>query len=178
MKYRHILLAFIGLLVCLTLAQAATEPNASPSPDATTPDAPTTMQTIGVIGGISWVSSLEYYRRLNEQVAERLGGLNSAAVLMYSIPFGAFSEQERLAAEGDWAPLRATMIDAAARLKRGGADFIIIASNTMNSTAKLIEEQVDIPVLHIADATGAAIKKRGLKKVALLGTRYTMEADF
>ncbi|MCF7996037.1 MAG: aspartate/glutamate racemase family protein [Chromatiaceae bacterium] len=136
------------------------------------------MQTIGVIGGISWVSSLEYYRRLNELVAGRLGGLNSAAVLMYSIPFGAFSEQERLAEEGDWAPLRATMLDAAARLRRGGADFIIIASNTMNSTADLIEEQIGIPVLHIADATGAAIKQRGIKKVALLGTRYTMEADF
>lgn len=179
MIYRHILTAVIGLCVCLSLARA--EPSSISSAPDNAPvvaTAPREMQTIGVIGGISWVSSLEYYRRLNELVAGRLGGLNSAAVLMYSIPFGAFSEQERLAEEGDWAPLRATMLDAAARLRRGGADFIIIASNTMNSTADLIEEQIGIPVLHIADATGAAIKQRGIKKVALLGTRYTMEADF
>jgi aspartate racemase len=136
------------------------------------------MKVIGVIGGVSWVSSIEYYRLMNEMVAAELGGLNSAKVLMYSIEFGDFSKQERLAARGDWAPLKKTMIDAAQRLERGGADFIVIASNTMNSTADDIMANVKIPVLHIADATGAKVKEKGLKTVALLGTSYTMENNF
>lgn len=136
------------------------------------------VQTIGVIGGVSWVSSAEYYRLLNQMVAAKLGGLHSAQVLMFSIEFGDFSQQERLAARGDWAPLRQTMLDAARRLKKGGADFVVIASNTMNSQAGLIESQVGIPVLHIADATGRKIKAKGLRKVALLGTSYTMEEPF
>jgi aspartate racemase len=138
----------------------------------------TRMKTIGVIGGVSWQSSIEYYRLMNDLVARKLGGLNSAKILMYSVEFGEFSKQERLADKGDWGPLRRTMIDAAERLKKGGADFIVIASNTMNSTAGLIEEKVGIPVLHIADATGERVKKSGIKTVALLGTSYTMEADF
>ncbi|MDR3713538.1 MAG: amino acid racemase [Puia sp.] len=133
------------------------------------------MKTIGIIGGISWMSSAEYYRLMNEMVRDRFGGLNSAKILMYSISFGDFPKQERLANRGDWRPLRKTMIDAARRLKRGGADFIVIASNTMNSTAGLVQKEVKIPVLHIADATGMAIRKKGLKTVALLGTAYTME---
>jgi aspartate racemase len=136
------------------------------------------MKTIGIIGGVSWVSSNEYYRLMNEMVMERLGGLHSAKILMYSIEFGTFSEQERLADKGDWRPLKKTMIDAAQRLKRGGADFIIIGSNTMNSTGDMIEKKVKIPVLNIADATGKAVQKSGLKTVALLGTSYTMEQDF
>lgn len=136
------------------------------------------MKTIGIIGGISWVSSMDYYRLMNEMVRDELGGLHSAKILMYSIEFGEFSKQERLADRGDWRPLRKTMIDAAQRLKRGGADFIVIASNTMNSTADLIEKNVKIPVLHIADATGKKIKERGIKSVALLGTSYTMEQNF
>jgi len=136
------------------------------------------MKTIGIIGGVSWVSSLEYYRLMNEMVMEKLGGLHSAKILMYSIEFGAFSEQERLADKGNWKPLRKTMIDAAKRLKRGGADFIIIGSNTMNSTADLVQAKVNLPVLHIADATGLKVKKEGLKTVALLGTSFTMEQDF
>jgi aspartate racemase len=136
------------------------------------------IKTIGIIGGVSWVSSLEYYRLMNEQVRDRLGGLHSAPILMYSIEFGDFSKQERLAAQGDWRPLKATMIDAAKRLEQGGADFIVIASNTMNSTAELIAEHVAIPVLHIADATGRKVKASGIKTVALLGTKHTMEADF
>jgi len=136
------------------------------------------MKTIGIIGGISWVSSIEYYRLMNQMVGKELGGLHSAEILMYSIEFGEFSEQERLAEEGNWEPLRKTMIDAAQRLERGGADFIVIASNTMNSTADLIEANVTIPVLHIADATGEKINEKGIVTVALLGTKYTMEQDF
>ena len=136
------------------------------------------MKTIGIIGGVSWVSSLEYYRLMNEMVRDELGGLHSAKILMYSIEFGDFSKQERLAGQGDWEPLRKTMIDAAQRLERGGADFIVIASNTMNSTSDLIEANVKIPVLHIADATGMKVNKSGIKKVALLGTTYTMEQNF
>ena len=138
----------------------------------------TGMKTIGVIGGISWVSSAEYYTLMNEMVAEELGGLHSADILMYSIEFGEFSEQERLASEGDWEPLTETMVDAAKRLEKGGADFIIICSNTMHSTVDDIEANVDIPVLHIADATGEKIKEQGLTTVGLLGTKYTMEDDF
>lgn len=136
------------------------------------------MKTIGVIGGVSWVSSIEYYRLMNEIVGDKLGGLHSAKVLMYSIEFGDFSKEERLAKQGNWEPLRETMIDAAQRLKRGGADFIIICSNTMNSTADIIEENVKLPVLHIADATGEKVKASGIKTVALLGTKYTMEENF
>lgn len=136
------------------------------------------MKTIGIIGGVSWVSSAEYYRLVNEMVRDEFGPLYSANVLMYSIEFGEFSKQERLAEQGDWEPLTRTMIDAAQRLERGGADFIVIASNTMNSTADLIEANVKIPVLHIADATGKKIHERGIETVALLGTTYTMEQDF
>jgi aspartate racemase len=97
---------------------------------------------------------------------------------MYSIEFGTFSEQERLAEAGDWRPLRETMRDAARRLKAGGADFVVIASNTMNSSADDIEKSVGIPVLRIMDATARKIGERGLRKVALLGTKYTMENPF
>ena len=136
------------------------------------------MKTIGVIGGVSWVSSIEYYRLMNEMARDELGGLHSARILMYSIEFGNFSKQERLAEQGNWELLRKTMIDAAQRLERGGADFIIICSNTMNSTADIIEANVKIPVLHIADATGEKVNESGIKTVALLGTKYTMEQNF
>jgi len=136
------------------------------------------IKTIGIIGGVSWVSSAEYYRLMNEMVRDQLGGLNSAKILMYSIAFGEFSKQERLAERGDWVLLRKTMIDAAQRLERGDADFIVIASNTLNSLADLIAANVKIPVIHIADVTGAKVKERGIKTVALLGTTYTMEQNF
>lgn len=136
------------------------------------------MKTIGIIGGMSWASSIEYYRLINEMVRDRVCPLCSAPILMYSIEFEELSIQERLADQGDWEPLRNTMLDAALRLKSGGADFIIIASNTMNSTAELIENKVNIPVLHIADATGNKIAESGIITVALLGTKYTMEQDF
>ena len=136
------------------------------------------MKTIGIIGGVSWVSSIEYYRLMNEMVRDELGGVYSAKILMYSIEFGEFSKQERLAQQGDWRFLEKTMIDAAQRLERGGADFIVIASNTMNSAADLIEANVKIPVLHIADATGKKVNEQGIKTVALMGTTYTMEHNF
>lgn len=138
----------------------------------------TQMKTIGIIGGVSWVSSIEYYRLMNEMVNKELGGLHSAKILMYSIEFGDFSKEERLAEKGNWDPLNKTMIDAAQRLKKGGADFIVIASNTMNSRADDIQANVHIPVLHIADATGEKVNKSGIKTVALLGTKYTMEQNF
>jgi aspartate racemase len=136
------------------------------------------MKTIGLIGGVGWSSSLEYYRIMNEKTQNDLGGDNSAKILMYSIEFGEFSKQERLADAGNWDPLNATMIDAARRLKAGGADFIVIASNTLNSRADDIEAKVGIPVLRIYDVTGAKVNRSGLKKVALLGTKYTMEQPF
>ena len=136
------------------------------------------IKTIGIIGGVSWASSIDYYRLMNEMVRDRLGGVHSAEILMFSIEFGEFSKQERLADKGDWTLMTATVLDAAQRLKRGGADFIVIASNTLNSLAPFIEEKVGIPVLHIADATGKAVQKKGLHTVALLGTSYTMEHPF
>lgn len=135
-------------------------------------------KVIGVIGGVSWASSDTYYRRMNEIMRDRFGSLYSANVLIYSIPFHAFAEQERQAAKGDWTMMTATMIDAAERLKAGGADFIVIASNTLNSLAGVIEEKVGIKVLNIIDAVGDEIVKKGLKKVILLGTKHTMEDGF
>ena len=136
------------------------------------------IKTIGIIGGVSWASSIEYYRLMNEMVRDRLGGVNSAQILMFSIEFGEFSKQERMAEKGDWTLMTQTMLDAAQRLKRGGADFIVIASNTLNSLAGPIEQKVGLPVLHIADATGKVIRNKGLHTVALLGTKYTMEQPF
>ena len=138
----------------------------------------TQMKTIGIIGGITWVSSIEYYRVINQLVHKKLGGVSSAKILMYSIEFGEFSREEKLAEQGDFTALNQIMIDAAGRLKRGNADFVVIASNTMNSAAKLIEREVGIPVLQIADAVGKEIRRSGVKRVVLLGTKYTMEAPF
>lgn len=136
------------------------------------------MKVIGMIGGVGWSSSVDYYRYMNEKAQNDLGGDHSARILMYSIEFGEFSKQERLAAGGDWDPLNATLVNAAQRLKAGGADFIIIASNTLNSRADLIEEKTGLPVLRIYDVTGAKVKESGIRRVALLGTKYTMEAPF
>ena len=136
------------------------------------------MKTIGIIGGITWVSSIEYYRVINRLVQKKLGGVSSAKILMYSIEFGEFSKEEKLAEQGDFTALNKTMVDAASRLKRGNADFVVIASNTMNSSAELIEREAGIPVLQIADAVGKEIRRSGVKRVVLLGTKYTMEAPF
>lgn len=167
-------LVMASMLLCLLVGQV----NADNLTDRTEKINDTQMKTIGIIGGVSWESSIEYYRLMNEMVNEKLGGLHSAKILMFSIEFGDFSKDERLAEKGNWTALNKTIIDAASRLKRGGADFIVIASNTVNSRADYIQEQLQIPVLHIADATGEKVNRSGIKTVALLGTKYTMEQNF
>lgn len=133
------------------------------------------MKTIGLIGGMSWESSIEYYRIINEVVREKLGGLHSADSLMYSFDF---AEIEHLQAVGDWEEATRRMITAAQNLERGGAECIIICTNTMHKMAEDVQASVEIPLIHIADPTGEAIKKQGLKRILLLGTIYTMEQDF
>lgn len=133
------------------------------------------MKTIGLIGGMSWESSLEYYRIINETVKEKLGGFHSAKSLMYSVDF---QEIETLQHQDRWEDATAMMIDAAQRVERGGADFVVICTNTMHKMAEEVEKNIDIPLLHIADVTAAKIKEMGQTKVGLLGTRFTMEQDF
>jgi aspartate racemase len=133
------------------------------------------MKMIGLIGGMSWESSIEYYRLINERVRERLGGLHSAQSLMISVDF---AEIEVLQHEGRWDEAAAAMVAAARRLERGGADFVVLCTNTMHRVAEEIERAIDIPFLHIADATAEKIKAAGLEAVGLLGTRFTMEEDF
>lgn len=165
----------IRVLLTLLVATVALSAGQARAADAVTAAG---MKTIGVIGGITWVSSIEYYRRMNELVQKKAGGVSSAKMLMYSIEFGEFSREEKLAEQGDFTALNREMVDAASRLKRGGADFVVIASNTMNSSGSLIESEVGIPVLQIAGVVGKAIQREGLDKVVLLGTKYTMEAPF
>lgn len=133
------------------------------------------MKTIGLIGGMSWESSLEYYRIINEAVKEKLGGLHSAQCLMYSVDF---EEIEVLQHRDRWDELTDIMVDAALRLKRGGADFIVICTNTMHKMAAEMEKRAGIKVLHIAEVTGEEIRQRKIKTVGLLGTKFTMEQDF
>ena len=133
------------------------------------------MKTMGLIGGMSWESSLEYYRIVNETVKEKLGGLHSCKCLMYSVDFGVI---EALQHQNKWDELTKLMIEAAQNLKHGGADFIVICTNTMHKMAPEIETATGLNVLHIADFTGAAISKDQIQKVGLLGTRFTMEGDF
>ncbi|WP_417203512.1 aspartate/glutamate racemase family protein [Acetoanaerobium sticklandii] len=130
---------------------------------------------MGLIGGMSWESSLEYYRIVNETVKEKLGGLHSCKCLMYSVDFGVI---EALQHQNKWDELTKLMIEAAQNLKHGGADFIVICTNTMHKMAPEIETATGLNVLHIADVTGAAISKDQIQKVGLLGTRFTMEGDF
>ena len=130
---------------------------------------------IGLLGGMSWESTQHCYRLLNEGVRARLGGLHAAQILLYSIDFAVV---EQLQAAGRWADAGALLADGAARLERGGADFVVLATNTMHKVAAAIEAGVGIPLLHIADPTGAAIAARGLTRVGLLGTRFTMEQAF
>ena len=133
------------------------------------------MKTIGMIGGMSWESSLEYYRIINEAVKEQMGNLHSAKSLMYSVDF---AEIEVLQREGRWQEATQAMIDAARAVEAGGADFLIICTNTMHKMADEVQRSITIPLLHIADATAEAIKERELQQVGLLGTRFTMEQDF
>jgi len=133
------------------------------------------MKTIGLIGGMSWESSIEYYRIINETVRELLGGLHSAKSVMVSVDF---AEIESLQHAGRWAEASQMMIDAARQVERGGADLLLICTNTMHKMAADVEAAVNIPLLHIADATAANIKAAGLHSVGLLGTKFTMEEDF
>jgi len=130
---------------------------------------------IGLIGGLSWESSAQYYRLINEAVRERLGGVASARVLMWSFDF---AEIEALQHQGRWPELARRLADAARALEAGGADFLVLCTNTMHREADTIEAAVHIPLLHIADPTAQAIKAAGLTRVGLLGTAFTMEHDF
>jgi aspartate racemase len=130
---------------------------------------------IGLIGGMSWESSAEYYRIINREVRNRLGGVHSARSLMWSVDFG---EIEHLQHRGDWDELTRRMIDAAIRLERGGAGFVVLCTNTMHRMADDIAAAIRIPLLHIADPTAEKIKAAGFRKVGLLGTAFTMEQDF
>lgn len=133
------------------------------------------MKTLGLIGGLTWESSLLYYRIINEAVSQRLGGLHSAQCLMWSFDFAPIAA---LQSAGDWATATQQMIDAAQSLERGGAQGLLICANTMHRMAPEIEASVNIPLIHIVDVTGQAIQQANLHRVALLGTRYTMQQDF
>ena len=133
------------------------------------------MKTIGLIGGMSWESSLEYYRIINEQVKEKLGGLHSAKSLMYSLNF---AQIEKLQHQGKWHKLTSVMIKAAQNLEKGGADFVLICTNTMHKMADDIQNNINIPLLHLVDTTADKIKQNRLRKVGLLGTNFTMKEDF
>jgi len=133
------------------------------------------MKTIGLIGGMSWESSIEYYRIINETVRDRLGGFHSARSIMYSVDF---AEIETLQQQGRWEEATELMVTAARRVEDGGADFVIICTNTMHKMADDVQKQINIPLLHIADATAERIKAQGLGRIGLLGTKFTMEEDF
>ncbi|HHO56724.1 MAG TPA: aspartate/glutamate racemase family protein [Trueperaceae bacterium] len=133
------------------------------------------MKTIGLLGGMSWESSIEYYRIINQETKRKLGDLHSAKSLMYSVDF---AEIEALQHKGDWVELTKQMIKAAQNIENGGADFLVICTNTMHKMADKMQSKLKIPIFHIADATANTIKKAGINKIALLGTKFTMEEDF
>lgn len=133
------------------------------------------MKTIGLIGGMSWESSVLYYRLINSEIKRRLGGLHSAQILMYSVDFAPI---EALQHQGDWQGAATILIDAARRLEAGGADFFLIATNTMHRVADEVADAVDIPLLHIADASGKVLQQDGVGRIGLLGTAFTMELEF
>ena len=133
------------------------------------------MKTIGLIGGMSWESTAEYYRIINEEIKSRLGGLHSAKCLINSVDF---EEIERYQSSGEWDSAGEILGNAAYSLQKGGADFIIICTNTMHKVVEKIKENIHIPILHIADATAKEIKRKNIQTVGLLGTKYTMEQDF
>ncbi|HUW87678.1 MAG TPA: aspartate/glutamate racemase family protein [Candidatus Paceibacterota bacterium] len=133
------------------------------------------MKTIGLLGGMSWESSVLYYRLINELVREQLGGLHSAACVMASVDF---SEIEHLQSVGDWVTAGQVLAEQSRRLEAAGADFIVLCTNTMHKVAPDIERAVSIPLLHLADATAQAVLEAGVTTVELLGTAFTMEQDF
>jgi len=133
------------------------------------------MKTIGLLGGMSWESSLEYYRVINRVIRARLGGFHSAKVLMYSFDF---AEIESLQNRGDWREAGHLLGEAALNLETAGADMIVIATNTMHKLAEKVESRINIPLLHIVDTTALEIQRLKISKVGLIGTRFTMEEDF
>ncbi len=133
------------------------------------------MQVIGLLGGMSWESTLEYYRIINQEVRRRLGGQHSAPIILYSVEF---AEIEALQAAGDWAGAGERLAETARRVERGGADFLLLCSNTMHKVAPTVEAAISIPLIHIVDATAERIRGAGIERVGLLGTRFTMEEDF
>ena len=133
------------------------------------------MKVIGLLGGMSWESSVEYYRIINEEVKRKLGGLHSAKCLLYSVDF---DEIEQYQVEGNWEKAGEVLANAARSLEKGGADFIVICTNTMHKVIDDIRSKINIPIVHIADATASRIKEKGLRTIGLLGTKYTMEQDF
>ena len=133
------------------------------------------MKTIGLIAGMSWESSQLYYRLINQGVQQHLGGLHSAQILMYSVDFAPIEKLQHL---GDWDGAATILADAARRLEAGGADFFLIGTNTMHRVATTVAEAVDIPLLHIADATARVLIEQQVRRVGLLGTAFTMELDF
>ncbi|EMX9179895.1 aspartate/glutamate racemase [Citrobacter sedlakii] len=133
------------------------------------------MKTIGLLGGMSWESTIPYYRLINEGIKQRLGGLHSASLLLHSVDF---HNIEACQQRGEWDKAGEMLADAALGLQKAGAEGIVLCTNTMHKVADAIESRCTLPFLHIADATGRAIAAQGLSRVALLGTRYTMEQDF
>lgn len=133
------------------------------------------MKTIGLIGGMSWESTVTYYQIINETIKEELGGLHSAKLLLYSVDF---AEIEACQANGEWDRSANILADAANRLEKSGADFIVICTNTMHKVAPQIQKQIQIPIIHIADATADSLSQNGINKVGLLGTKYTMTQNF
>lgn len=133
------------------------------------------MKTIGLIGGMSWESSAEYYRLINEFVKEKLGNSHSCKSIMYSVDF---DEIEKLQHNGQWDELTEIMINICLKLEKAGAEMLVICTNTMHLMAEIMQGKINIPILHIADTVGEKIKNQGLKKVGLLGTKFTMEQDF
>ena len=133
------------------------------------------MKTIGLIGGMSWESTVTYYRIINEIVKERMGGFHSAKLLLYSVDFDII---EKCQAAGDWEATADILTDIAGRLEAAGADFLVLCTNTMHKVAPQIQAGIGIPLVHIADAAADALKSRGINRAALLGTKYTMTQDF
>ena len=133
------------------------------------------MKVIGMLGGMSWESTASYYAALNEGVKQRLGGLHSAKIVLYSVDF---SEIETLQHQGDWDATAELLAEGAQAIERAGADFLIICTNTMHKVAPAIQAAIGIPIVHIADATAEALRRDGIRRVGLLGTRFTMEQPF
>ncbi|MEE4407549.1 MULTISPECIES: aspartate/glutamate racemase family protein [unclassified Serratia (in: enterobacteria)] len=133
------------------------------------------MKVLGLLGGMSWESTIPYYRMINEQVKARLGGLHSAKIVLYSVDF---HEIERLQHQGDWDGAAHLLAAAAASLRAAGAEAIVICTNTMHKVADAIEKASGLPLIHIADATALQVRQQGIRRVGLLGTRFTMEQDF